>query len=106
MRSAMGTKFGLPASVVALTNETIAALAGPSFQDGSGSAWAIACALQQSTAMASARNGLLTVPNIALFTPVAPSTSAPRLRVRSTALICDCNQEATLGKARDALECS
>ena len=33
-----GTNFGLPLSVVALTNSTIAFLAAPSFQDGSGPA--------------------------------------------------------------------
>src|SRR5262245_36887945 len=37
MRSAGGTNLGLAASVVSFTNATMACLAGPSFQDGSGS---------------------------------------------------------------------
>src|ERR1700722_5750495 len=37
MRSASGTKSGLPASVVAWTNLTTASLAGPAFQEGRGS---------------------------------------------------------------------
>src|SRR3984957_12804583 len=37
MRSASGTKSGLAASVVAWTNLTVAALAGPAFQEGRGS---------------------------------------------------------------------
>src|SRR5215510_14996494 len=40
MRSAGGTNFGLPCVVVASTNLTIACLAAPSFQEGSGSVWA------------------------------------------------------------------
>src|SRR6266478_2117551 len=42
MRATGGTNFGLAWSVVAFTNSTIACLAGPSFQEGSGSvcAWA------------------------------------------------------------------
>jgi hypothetical protein len=42
MRASGGTKFGLPFSVVVLTNSTIAFLAAPSFQDGNGSVWAYA----------------------------------------------------------------
>ena len=37
MRSSGGTNFGLPCVVVACTKSTIAFLAGPSFQEGSGS---------------------------------------------------------------------
>src|ERR1700735_4454412 len=42
MRSASGTKLGLAASVVALTNLTIASLAGPAFHEGRGSSSAFA----------------------------------------------------------------
>ena len=38
MRSAGGTKPGLPGCVVSVTNRTIAALVAPAFHDGSGSA--------------------------------------------------------------------
>src|SRR5262245_7849313 len=44
MRSSGGTNFGLALSVVARTNSTIAVLAAPSFQDGSGSFRGIVCA--------------------------------------------------------------
>jgi prepilin signal peptidase PulO-like enzyme (type II secretory pathway) len=42
MRASGGTKFGLSFFVVDFTNSTIAFLAGPSLQDGSGSVWAYA----------------------------------------------------------------
>ena len=42
MRSSGGTNFGLFLSVVVLTKSRIACFAGPSFQDGSGSAKAVA----------------------------------------------------------------
>ena len=50
MRSAGGTNFGLPCVVVVCTNSTIAFLAGPSFQEGSGSVCASACAPKASAA--------------------------------------------------------
>src|SRR5262245_27214858 len=42
MRASGATNCGLPFSVVVFTNSTIAFLAAPSFQDGSGSVWAYA----------------------------------------------------------------
>src|ERR1700760_4953887 len=50
MRSASGTKSGLAASVVALTNLTIASLAEPAFQEGRGSLSALACPARLSAA--------------------------------------------------------
>ncbi len=50
MRSASGTKSGLASSVTASTNATIAALASPSFQEGSGSSCAWAAPATSATA--------------------------------------------------------
>src|SRR5262245_15382505 len=46
MRASGATYVGLALSVVAWTNSTMAFLAGPSFHEGRGSAWANAWALQ------------------------------------------------------------
>ena len=53
-----GTNCGLPGVVVALTNSRMAFLAGPSFQEGSGSVCASACGQKASeAARISARAG-------------------------------------------------
>src|SRR5262245_28340646 len=67
MRSAGGTNFGLPDVVVLVMNSTIAVLAGPSFQEGSGSVCAAAgsAATSTQTHSANAQAGLFMGPLVA-----------------------------------------
>src|SRR5262245_52263373 len=68
MRSSSGTNFGLPRAVVACTNSTIAFLAGPSFQEGSGSVWALARAPAASSETQSAKiSGRVLIRNVRPF---------------------------------------